>query len=178
MRKNIELLISSGITAYQVAKDTQLPRNTAYRIFNGEASLDNVSLKNAEILNDYYLKLKSVNTPILLSVYQADNGDVFLRHGNTNQDISLVNEYELLQQALNDYRQNNMVQCSAKHETTYNSLSYYTIDGVFIGTADIHIRDHFNKIQDFIYLSRSNEKKLFGRFDDDVEKTLNSLNNN
>lgn len=56
MRKNIEKLINSGITAHTVAVDTGIPRNTAYRIFSGEAKIDNITLKNAEILNDYFLK--------------------------------------------------------------------------------------------------------------------------
>lgn len=55
MRNNIINLINSGITAHTVAVDTGIPRNTVYRIFSGEAKMDNVTLKNAEILNDYYL---------------------------------------------------------------------------------------------------------------------------
>lgn len=58
MRENIKKLIKSGITAHQVSKETEIPRNTAYRIFRGEAKLDNISLKNAEILNGYFLKNK------------------------------------------------------------------------------------------------------------------------
>lgn len=58
MRKNIIKLINSGITAHRVSNETELPRNTAYRIFSGEAKLDNVSLRNAEILNEFYLKNK------------------------------------------------------------------------------------------------------------------------
>lgn len=56
MRKNIIKLINSGITAYTVANESGLPRNTVYRIFTGEAKLDNVSLKNAEALNEYYIE--------------------------------------------------------------------------------------------------------------------------
>lgn len=57
MRKNIEKLIKSGITAYRVSKDTEMPLNTATRIFSGQTRLDNITLRNAEILNDYYLSL-------------------------------------------------------------------------------------------------------------------------
>src|SRR5699024_131993 len=32
-----------------------IPRNTVYRIFNGEAKLDNLTLRNAELLNKFYL---------------------------------------------------------------------------------------------------------------------------
>lgn len=58
MRDNIIKLINSGITAYTVANESGLPRNTVYRIFTGEAKLDNVSLKNAEALNEYFLENK------------------------------------------------------------------------------------------------------------------------
>jgi len=58
MRDNIIKLINSGITAYTVANESGLPRNTVYRIFTGEAKLDNVSLKNAEALNEYFLNNK------------------------------------------------------------------------------------------------------------------------
>src|SRR5690625_3059410 len=60
MRKNIERLIKSGITAHRVALETKTPRNTAYRIFSGEAKIDNITLKNAEILNEYYIKNKEM----------------------------------------------------------------------------------------------------------------------
>lgn len=60
MRKNIERLIKSGITAHRVALETEIPRNTAYRIFRGEAKIDNITLKNAEILNEYYIKNKEL----------------------------------------------------------------------------------------------------------------------
>ena len=54
MRKNIEKLINSGISPLRVSKATGIPQNTCYRIFNGEASLDNITLRNAELLNNYY----------------------------------------------------------------------------------------------------------------------------
>jgi len=54
MRENIKKLIDSGIPALQVSKATGIPQNTVYRIFKGEASLDNITLKNAELLNKFY----------------------------------------------------------------------------------------------------------------------------
>lgn len=56
MRKNIEQLIKSGITAHTVAAETGLPRNTVYRIFTKETKLDNVKFATVETLNNYYLK--------------------------------------------------------------------------------------------------------------------------
>jgi len=54
MRENIIKLIESNIPALQVSKATGIPQNTVYRIFKGEASLDNITLKNAELLNKFY----------------------------------------------------------------------------------------------------------------------------
>ncbi|WP_332651629.1 hypothetical protein [Lysinibacillus sp. 54212] len=54
MRKNIEALINSGLSAYRVSKDTGIPNNTVVRIFSGEAKVDNITLKNAEILSGYW----------------------------------------------------------------------------------------------------------------------------
>ena len=54
MRKNVESLINSSITAHQVAADTGLPRNTVYRIFTGETELSNVKFGTVEILNNYW----------------------------------------------------------------------------------------------------------------------------
>ncbi len=54
MRKNIIKLIESSVPALQVSKATGIPQNTVYRIFKGEASLDNITLKNAELLNKFY----------------------------------------------------------------------------------------------------------------------------
>ncbi|MFJ7891368.1 hypothetical protein ACIQYL_25400 [Lysinibacillus xylanilyticus] len=54
MRDNILKLIDSNIPALQVSKATGIPQNTVYRIFKGEASLDNITLKNVELLNKFY----------------------------------------------------------------------------------------------------------------------------
>lgn len=59
IRTNIERLIESDITAHTVAKETGIARNTAYRILDGEASIDNITLKNAEILAEYWEQKKT-----------------------------------------------------------------------------------------------------------------------
>lgn len=61
MRKNIEQLIKSGITAHTVAAETGLPRNTVYRIFTGETKLSNVKFGTIEILNKYWEENKMIN---------------------------------------------------------------------------------------------------------------------
>lgn len=60
MRKNIESLIKSSISAYRVAKDTGLPRSPITRLFTSESKIDNVTLKNAEILSKYWEELKMI----------------------------------------------------------------------------------------------------------------------
>ena len=60
MRKNVESLINSSITAHQVAADTGLPRNTVYRIFTGETILSNVKFGTIEILNNYWEELDMI----------------------------------------------------------------------------------------------------------------------
>lgn len=56
MRKNIEKLTQSGITAYRVSKDTEIAISVVQKIFDGTSNLDNISLKNAETLSAYYVQ--------------------------------------------------------------------------------------------------------------------------
>lgn len=174
MRKNIETLIASGVTAHKVSKETDIPKNTAYRIFKGEASLDNISLRNAEILNDYFLKLKEVGAPIVDKVYQSDNGDIFIKHKNAYQEMSLVNIYELKQLAVELFNSNEVIQCNSKVEKVegFHFRNYYSLDGEFIGTADIHVLDHFDSCQDFIYLYKYSEKLSFAQFVEQANKII------
>lgn len=58
LRKNIEKLLQSNVTAYRISKDTNIPLNSVTRLIKGETELDNITLKNAEILSKYYLKVK------------------------------------------------------------------------------------------------------------------------
>jgi predicted transcriptional regulator len=60
MRDKILSLINSGeFNANEVATKTGIPTTTVYRIFNGEANLDNVTLKNAEKLAAFWEQNKS-----------------------------------------------------------------------------------------------------------------------
>lgn len=72
MREHIEALINSDITAYRVSKETGIPQNTATRIFNGEASIDNISLKNAEILSNYYLKMEECKMKNVTTAFENE----------------------------------------------------------------------------------------------------------
>ncbi len=58
MRQDIERLIdmmkSDNPTAYRVHKDTGITQGQLARLKSGELNLDNLSLKNAEKLSNYY----------------------------------------------------------------------------------------------------------------------------
>lgn len=56
MRKEIEKLLQSDITAYRIFKDTGVPYGNIDRLRNGSSSLDNLTLKNAEKLYNYYIE--------------------------------------------------------------------------------------------------------------------------
>ena len=64
IRRNIESLIASGLTAHTVAKETGISRNAVYKLFNGESSIDNITLANAEKLSSYWEELKLNKTEI------------------------------------------------------------------------------------------------------------------
>ena len=56
IRENVLKLIESEISPLRISKATNIPRSTCYRIINGEMPLDNITLKNAEKLSEYYEK--------------------------------------------------------------------------------------------------------------------------
>lgn len=64
IRKNIESLIASGLTAHTVAKETGISRNAVYKLFNGESSIDNITLVNAEKLSSYWEELELNKTEV------------------------------------------------------------------------------------------------------------------
>lgn len=50
------LLFTSNISMYEVSKATGIPQTTLSRYVRKESDIENMSLKNALKLNDYYLK--------------------------------------------------------------------------------------------------------------------------
>lgn len=72
MRKNIEQLINSGLSAYKVSKETGIPNNTVVRIFKGEASIDNITLKNAEKLSNYWEELDMTKDMEILEIEEVE----------------------------------------------------------------------------------------------------------
>lgn len=58
MRESITALINSDITAYRISKDTGIAVSVIQKILDGTSNLDNISLKNAEILATYWEESK------------------------------------------------------------------------------------------------------------------------
>lgn len=67
IRENIESLLASGITAHAVSKETGISRNAVYKMFNGESSIDNITLANAEKLSRYWEELELNKTEVVES---------------------------------------------------------------------------------------------------------------
>ena len=59
MREQIQALINSNYTAYRISKDTGITLSVIQKIMDGTSKLDNISLKNAEILSAYWEKQKT-----------------------------------------------------------------------------------------------------------------------
>ena len=50
MRNQIQKLLDSDLSSLHISKQTGVPQSTIHRMRKNERSLDNMSLKNAEIL--------------------------------------------------------------------------------------------------------------------------------
>nr|WP_244972251.1 hypothetical protein [Mammaliicoccus lentus] len=53
MRKQIEKLLKSDVTGYRIAKKTGLGESLVSNLRNGKRSLDDLSLKSAELLAEF-----------------------------------------------------------------------------------------------------------------------------
>lgn len=57
IKKNIEtLLFDTDVTMYEVSQATGIAQTTLSRFTRKESNIENMSLKNALKLNEYYLK--------------------------------------------------------------------------------------------------------------------------
>lgn len=61
MRVEIEKLLNSGLTAYQIAKKIGVQPVQIQRYMNGETALGNMTLERAEQLYNVYLELQEEN---------------------------------------------------------------------------------------------------------------------
>lgn len=53
MRELIQKLLDSDLSSLHISKQTGVPQSTIYRMRNKERSLDNLTLKNAELLSEF-----------------------------------------------------------------------------------------------------------------------------
>lgn len=58
IRRNLEALITSNVSAYRIGKDLNIPSSMIKKIRLGTVKIDNITLLKAEILSSYYEKLK------------------------------------------------------------------------------------------------------------------------
>lgn len=58
MIKEIEELLNGNITAYKLGKETNLNINMLQKYISGERKIENMTLKTAEKLYEYYIKTK------------------------------------------------------------------------------------------------------------------------
>ncbi|AKU42958.1 DNA-binding protein [Staphylococcus phage vB_SauS_phi2] len=59
MRKLIQKLFDSDLSSLQISKETGVPQSTIHRMRKNERSLDNMSLKNAELLYNFAIDIFS-----------------------------------------------------------------------------------------------------------------------
>lgn len=58
MRSDIEAIVNSKISSYQVSRDTGIPPSNIKRLRMGETPIDNMRFHYAEKLSAYYKQLK------------------------------------------------------------------------------------------------------------------------
>lgn len=137
MRKNIEKLIASGITAHTVAAETGLPRNTVYRIFTGETKLSNVKFGTIEILNQYHLKEMEKMENIKQIIEGIENGTVEVENEESYEDINgaeyvshFVEDHEDLEVLFEKREDANEVDPNELDDVyNYNKVVAYRING-------------------------------------------------
>ena len=102
IRKNIEALLESGITAHAVSKATGIPRNSVYKLYKGISSIDNITLRNAELMSEFYERTKFTEQPIIIDNKVLDYADI---SGYMDEDIllPLVNLYDNEQAIVDAY---------------------------------------------------------------------------
>ncbi|WP_314725993.1 hypothetical protein [Staphylococcus haemolyticus] len=61
MRKQIEELLKSEVTGYRIAKKTGIGESVISNLRSGKRNLDNISLKNAELLYNYQKEIEKMN---------------------------------------------------------------------------------------------------------------------
>lgn len=156
VEKGIQYVLDNR-TSYRVAKDLDIQNRTINRYQNGETPLENMSLKTAKLIYNYY---KELNKMKKVKVFKVDNGEVFLEH-NLNRLGSKASKQEV-EQVINKAKEllNNGEYEKVTCEIESGVKSYYDTQKKFIGNAGIHVKDRYSEFQELIYLVRDDESEL------------------
>lgn len=94
MRELIQKLLDSKLSSLQIAKETGVPQSTIYRMRSKERSLDNLSLKNAELLYNYQKRIEKMDEFNNKMVDDVVLGDVELVESLGQYFIDIEGDYE------------------------------------------------------------------------------------
>lgn len=94
MRELIQKLLDSKLSSLQIAKETGVPQSTIYRMRSKERSLDNLSLKNAELLYNYQKGIEKMDEFNNKMVDDVVLGDVELVESLGQYFIDIEGDYE------------------------------------------------------------------------------------
>ncbi|MFC6322700.1 XRE family transcriptional regulator [Companilactobacillus baiquanensis] len=59
IKETIQKLFDSGISGYRIAKDTGINSSQINKFRSGYSSIDEMAVKNAQLLIDYYERVKN-----------------------------------------------------------------------------------------------------------------------
>lgn len=133
IRKNIEKLLKSGITAYRLSKDTGIALNSVNRLITGKTYIGNITLDNAEKLNEYYLKkvasydMKKIVKLAKLKAFEHVIGTEKRELVEvTDKTTFFVSDF--LEEALNEYLSFNEVEFDRGEELVNLEAGYYLLN--------------------------------------------------
>ncbi|WP_310732016.1 hypothetical protein [Staphylococcus haemolyticus] len=94
MRKQIEELLKSEVTGYRIAKKTGIGESVISNLRSGKRNLDNISLKNAELLYNYQKEIEKMNELNNKMIEDVVLGEVELVEGLQQYFIDIEGDYE------------------------------------------------------------------------------------
>uniref|UniRef100_UPI00214DA385 hypothetical protein n=1 Tax=Staphylococcus haemolyticus TaxID=1283 RepID=UPI00214DA385 len=94
MRKQIEELLKSEVTGYSIAKKTGIGESVISNLRSGKRNLDNISLKNAELLYNYQKEIEKMNELNSKMIEDVVLGEVELVEGLQQYFIDIEGDYE------------------------------------------------------------------------------------
>jgi len=126
MREIIQNLLDSELSSLHIAKQTGVTQSTIYRIRTKSRSLDNLSLKNAELLYQFEMERMKMNELQNKMVEDVVLGEVELIEGLGQYFINVEGDYEYNVEFATlsevEYKENTLyeVAISKTYEVAYN----------------------------------------------------------